>query len=156
MLWSPNNQLRSDFVHITFSYWSALQPAPIYKLNCTGSRPRYSPYRTTRFRDSFFLSIGTLGPWTSPHYPLCFCLELSPSILFDKNRQLMTSISEASTRASELSHPRVADTVHGTEPLSSPHHRLNLTRFMVILFMVRNQDWAWHSIYSYGVFYTSS
>lgn len=25
--------LRSDFVHTTFSYWPALQPAPIYKLN---------------------------------------------------------------------------------------------------------------------------
>ena len=42
-------------------------------------------------------------PPNRPLCPPCSCLKLSPSILSDKNRQIMTSVSMSSTRASEPS-----------------------------------------------------
>ena len=79
--------LRSDFVHTTFSYWPALQPAPIYKFNCTGSRRRYSPNRTGKSWNLFLrhpcaLQEPSSSPWKSTYpCPASYCLKLSTFFL---------------------------------------------------------------------------
>ena len=65
----------------------------------------YPPIRTGLFMTSVLRHPHAPQPLNQHRCPPYSCLELSPSVLSDKNRQDMTFISEAFTRASEPSSP---------------------------------------------------